>query len=81
MTRFGMKEPDFDHLAQLMADIIIRSKNVGDEVAEYRQQFQTMHYCLGLDETLKIAPAIFESLFPSADYFQGVTRALSQLKS
>jgi glycine/serine hydroxymethyltransferase len=81
MTRFGMKEPDFDHLAKLMADIIIHSKNVGDEVAEYRKQFQTMHYCLGLDETLKIAPAIFESLFPSADYFQGVTRALNQFKS
>jgi glycine/serine hydroxymethyltransferase len=79
MTRFGMKEPEFDNLARLMADIIVHNKKAGSEVAEYRKQFQVMRYCLGLDETLRIAPAIFESLFPSREYFQGVAAGLSQL--
>jgi len=79
MTRFGMKEADFDNLARLMADIIIHNKKVGDDVAEYRKKFQQMHYCLGLEETLRIAPAILESLFPSHDYFQGMVVALSNL--
>lgn len=79
MTRFGMKEMDFDNLARLMADIIIHNKPVGDEVAEYRKQFQKMHYCLELEKTLQIAPAIFESLFPSSEYFQSVAKALGQL--
>jgi glycine/serine hydroxymethyltransferase len=79
MTRFGMKETDFDNLARLMADIIIHRKNVGKDVADYRRQFQTMQYCLDMEQTLSIAPAIFESLFPSSDYFQGVANALNQL--
>lgn len=79
MTRFGMQPADFDNLARLMADVIIEHKQVVEETARYRQQFQKMHYCLGLEETLKIAPAIFESLFPSQDYFQSVASALSQL--
>lgn len=79
MTRFGMKENDFDNLARLMADCIINNKKVGDEVAEYRKQFRKMHYALGVEETLKIAPAIFESIFPSHDYFQSVAAALSKL--
>jgi glycine/serine hydroxymethyltransferase len=79
MTRFGMKESDFDNLARLMADIIIHNKKVGNEVAEYRRQFQKMFYCLELEETLRIAPAIFESLFPSHEYFQGVAAALNRL--
>jgi glycine/serine hydroxymethyltransferase len=79
MTRFGMKEPDFDNLARLMADIIMHNKTVGNELADYRQQFQTMHYCLDVEQTLRIAPAIFESLFPSSQYFQGVAAALNKL--
>jgi glycine/serine hydroxymethyltransferase len=79
MTRFGMKEPDFDNLARLMADIIVHNKKVGDEVAEYRKQFLKMFYCLEPEETLRIAPAIFESLFPNHEYFQGVASALNRL--
>jgi len=79
MTRFGMKEADFDNLGRLMADIIIRNKNVGEEVAEYRKQFKKMHYCLDLEQTLRIAPAIIESLFPDHDYFQAVATALKEL--
>ncbi len=79
MTRFGMKEADFDNLARLMADIIIRNKKMGDEVANYREQFQKMHFCLDTEQTMRIAPAIFESLFPSSEYFQAMAAALKQL--
>ncbi len=78
MTRFGMKEADFDNLGQLMADIIVHNKKQGDEVAAYRQQFLKMHYCLEVEQTLRIAPAIFASLFPTNEYFQGVAAALSK---
>ncbi len=79
MTRFGMKEADFDNLARSMAEIIIQNKKVGDEVAEYRRRFQVMHYCLNLEQTLKIVPAIFESIFPNHEYFQAAATALSRL--
>jgi hypothetical protein len=79
MTRFGMKESDFDNLARMMADIIVHNKKVGDEVAEYRGQFRKMFYCLELEETLCIAPSIFESIFPSHEYFQSVAAALNRL--
>ena len=37
MTRFGMREADFANLARLLADVILRKKNVAEEVAEYRR--------------------------------------------
>jgi len=45
MTRFGMKEADFEALAPLFADAVRGGKNVADEVARFRDGFQTMHYC------------------------------------
>jgi aminomethyltransferase len=44
MTRFGMKEKDFRALAPLLADAV-RGKNVGKEVAKFRQNFPNMCYC------------------------------------
>ncbi|MFI5175876.1 MAG: hypothetical protein ACHQKY_13530 [Terriglobia bacterium] len=79
MTRFGMKEADFDHLAQLMAGVILHNKEVGAEVAEYRKRFNSMQYSLPVEEVLRVAPAIFESLFPSHDYFLGFAEALKTL--
>ena len=78
MTRFGMKESDFDNLARLMADIIVHNKKVGDELAEYRGQFRKMFYCLEPGETLRIAPSSFESLFPNYEYFQSMAAALNR---
>jgi glycine/serine hydroxymethyltransferase len=46
MTRFGMKEPDFAELADYMAAVILKGKNVADDVARFRQRFTTMLYCL-----------------------------------
>jgi len=45
MTRFGMKEADFEALAPLLADAIRGGKHVADEVARFRENFQTMQYC------------------------------------
>lgn len=65
MTRFGMKERDFDALAGFLADVILRKKNVASEVAEFRNRFQTMEYCLSIEQTLRLAPRLLESIFPS----------------
>jgi len=46
MTRFGMKEKDFEELADYMAAVIMSGKNVADKVASFREKFTKMHYCL-----------------------------------
>jgi glycine/serine hydroxymethyltransferase len=65
MTRFGMKEPDFDALARFVADVVLRNKNVASEVAEYRSRFLTMGYCLTSEQTQRIASRLLESIAPS----------------
>jgi glycine/serine hydroxymethyltransferase len=79
MTRFGMREADFANLARLMADVLLCRKNVAKEVSEYRSRFQSMQYCLTLEETLRVAPAILESIFSDHDYFVGFAQALRSL--
>ena len=49
MTRFGMKEPDFEILAVLFADAVKNCKDVGDEVAALREKFQDMQYCFDVE--------------------------------
>jgi aminomethyltransferase len=44
MTRFGMKQGDFEELAPLLAEAL-KGKDVGDDVARFRQRFLTMRYC------------------------------------
>ncbi|MFH1575196.1 MAG: hypothetical protein ABIG68_14535 [Acidobacteriota bacterium] len=77
MTRFGMQAGDFDPLAGFIADVILRKKDVAGEVAEYRRRFHTMRYCLSHEETLRIAPAIMESLFSDHAYFAAFAAALA----
>jgi glycine/serine hydroxymethyltransferase len=67
MTRFGMKESDFDALAPLLADVILRKKDVSREVAEFRGRFNRMEYSLTLEQTLRIVPRLLESIFPRED--------------
>jgi len=45
MTRFGMREKDFEAFAPLFADAVMKGKNVADEVAKFRENFLTMQYC------------------------------------
>ncbi|MBN2264500.1 MAG: hypothetical protein JW775_01675, partial [Candidatus Aminicenantes bacterium] len=62
MTRFGMMEKDFDTLAGLMSDIIVRNKPVGEEVARYRKDFLVMGYTLPPVEALPLAARILASV-------------------
>jgi glycine hydroxymethyltransferase len=68
MTRFGMVEKDFDALAGLMADIIIRNKPAGPEVAKYRKSFLTMGFTLPPAEALPIAARLLTSVIPDPGY-------------
>ena len=45
MTRFGFGQREFTELAGLMADCILRGKDVGQEVSLLRSRYTTMHYC------------------------------------
>jgi aminomethyltransferase len=45
MTRFGMRPRDFKVLAQLMTDVILRSKNVSPEVLAMRQKHLDLQFC------------------------------------
>lgn len=51
MTRFGMKEDDFGRLAELMADIVLREADRGDEIAALREGFREMRYCFPREKT------------------------------
>ena len=68
MTRFGMKEKDFDALAGLMSDIIVGGKSAGDEVARYRKNFLTMGFSLPPAEALPLAARILSSVIPDPGY-------------
>jgi glycine/serine hydroxymethyltransferase len=80
MTRFGMKENDFDELARCIADIVLRNRNAALEVSEFRRRFGKMEYCLTSEETLRIAPRLFEGIFPDPEYFHSFAEALKSLK-
>ena len=68
MTRFGMKEKDFDKLAGFMADIIVRNKPAGVDVARYRKDFLTMGFTLPPAEALPLAARILMSVIPDPGY-------------
>ena len=63
MTRFGMKEEDFDTLAGLMSEVLIQDKNVKEEVKAYRQNFLKMNFCLPADEAIPLVAKIWRSIF------------------
>jgi glycine/serine hydroxymethyltransferase len=68
MTRFGMTEKDFDTLAGLMSDIIVRGRAAGAEVARYRKNFLTMGFTLPPAEALPLAARVLASAIPDPDY-------------
>ena len=79
MTRFGMKEPDFDGLARFIAGIVLQKKNLGAEVAEFRKKFRVMEYCLNFEQTMRLAPRLLESILPGRDYSLGFAEALKSI--
>lgn len=67
MTRFGMKERDFDTLSGLIAEVILKKRNVRKEVKKFRENFLAMEYCFPYEKAVPIAVRILKSLFPSVD--------------
>jgi len=45
MTRFGMKETDFEAFAPLFVDALRDAPGAGKAVADFRAKFLTLHYC------------------------------------
>jgi glycine/serine hydroxymethyltransferase len=68
MTRFGMLETDFEPLAGLIADVVVRNKNVTEAVAKERAKFLKMQYCLPAEEALPLAAEMLASLMRESEY-------------
>ena len=79
MTRYGMNEDDFGELAELMARVIIKNENVGEEVTAFRQKFMNMRYTLPLDESIELASRAMASSFPTSDYVKMFAENLTNL--
>ncbi len=47
MTRFGMQPENFQKVAQLMADAILKQQAVKEQVTALRRDFLEMRYCFG----------------------------------
>ncbi len=50
MTRFGMKEEDFEGLADYISQVILHGRSLAQQVAQYRKRFTEMKYCLPAEE-------------------------------
>jgi len=50
MTRFGMKERNFQDLAGYLAESILKDRALGEEVVRFRSKFTQMQYCLGEEQ-------------------------------
>jgi aminomethyltransferase len=50
MTRFGMKAPDFERLAELIAQVVLKGKKVDEEVQKLRGNFTEIGYCFSTKE-------------------------------
>lgn len=68
MTRFGMKERDFETLSDYIADVVIRNHNVKEEVIKFRHNFLNMHYCLPPEQAAPLAAQVLKSIFPNTEY-------------
>ncbi len=62
MTRFGMAEPDFQELAQMVADVVLRNKKVKDEISEFKTSFKKMKFCFQAEELDGLVEQLHELL-------------------
>ncbi|HVP57757.1 MAG TPA: hypothetical protein VMU02_06635 [bacterium] len=79
MTRFGMVEADFDQLAALLAEVVIKNADVKAKVAAYRQRFLEMKYCLPAKDASELAAKVLASAFPTAEYAKRFADNLSRV--
>jgi len=68
MTRFGMKEEDFEPLASLMSEVIAHNKNVVAAVEAERAKFLRMEYCLPAEDAIPLAARVLASLLRESSY-------------
>ena len=68
MTRFGMKEEDFETLAGYMAAVIKNGEDVEDEVTKFRKKFLEMQYTLEPGKIIPITAKLLTSMMPNSDY-------------
>ncbi|MBE6945041.1 MAG: glycine cleavage system aminomethyltransferase GcvT [Ruminococcaceae bacterium] len=50
MTRFGFGKEEFSKLAELIADCILRGKDISEDVVRMRSEYTEMQYCFNDDE-------------------------------
>jgi glycine/serine hydroxymethyltransferase len=79
MTRFGMKEKDFEKLAVLFADCVKQGKNVKEEVKAMRQEFLDMKFCLPRKDAVPLAAKVLSTMLPGSDYAKMFADALQKL--
>ncbi len=79
MTRFGMKEKDFDELAEYVANVIIKNIDVKEKIKALRSNFLEMQYCLPIDEAASFAAKILGSAFPKREFFAKLVENLQTI--
>ncbi len=79
MTRFGMKEKNFETLAGYVADVIIKKQDVKEKVKKFREQFLHMQYCLPVEEAAPLAAKILASIFAHEEFFKVFVNNLEQV--
>ena len=63
MTRFGMKEKDFEKLAEYMKEIIQDKSDIGSHISEFRNTFTEMDYCLPKEKSEPLIKKIIKNFF------------------
>jgi glycine/serine hydroxymethyltransferase len=79
MTRFGMEEEDFGRLAEIIAEIIVRGKDMLPEVKRFRERFLEMKYSLSARDGSELAAEILASIFPSSEYAEKFAENLREV--
>lgn len=62
MTRYGMKEKDFEELASYMSDIIQKDKQAKEEISKLRSKFTKMRYCLPEEQAKPLAEELIQKI-------------------
>jgi aminomethyltransferase len=62
MTRFGMKQKDFQELASFLADVIKNGSKIKEEIKIFRSRFLDMQYCFQENDFQDVATSLVDSL-------------------
>ena len=76
MTRFGMKEEDFDELADHISQVILHDRSLASEVSSFRKRFTEMKYCLPVEEAEPLIQELWKALAPEIAYPAAVSATL-----